>query len=131
MEKQEHAFEKELKNSIGKLRKVLSKVQTLKKVGVKNSNIVNSQDLYAKTLAEKNRVKFEELEKRPPRDLEKKLNLMSDIMFTNFEITNSNIEMLKAYVDEYYDRFLLLEKSLTVILKQLENVTRMGLEKEL
>ena len=47
---------------------------------------------------------------------------MTDIMFTNFEITNANIEMTKAYIDEYYDRFILLEKSLTVILKGLESV---------
>jgi len=115
-------FVKNPKEVLVSLQKVLKQIKRFKKIGSQQSSIILSQDLFAKDLAKKNQDKLKVLVDSPPQSLEEKLELMTDIMFTNFEITNANIEMTKAYIDEYYDRFILLEKSLTVILKGLESV---------
>ena len=115
-------FVKNPKEVLVSLQKVLKQIKRFKKIGSQQSSIILSQDLFAKDLAKKNQDKLKILVDSPPQSLEEKLELMTDIMFTNFEITNANIEMTKAYIDEYYDRFILLEKSLTVILKGLESV---------
>ena len=112
----------ELDEIVRTLKKTMQKVKSLKKISVKNSNIISSQDLFSKQLSKKNAEKLDNLQKNTSIETGKKLELMADIMFTNFEITNSNMEIMKAYIDEYYDRFLLLEKSLSMILKQLELV---------
>ena len=112
----------ELDEIVRTLKKTMQKVKSLKKISVKNSNIISSQDLFSKQLSKKNAEKLDNLQKNTNIETGKKLELMADIMFTNFEITNSNMEIMKAYIDEYYDRFLLLEKSLSMILKQLELV---------
>ena len=80
-------------------------------------------------LQKKNNIKFERLQKTH-KGIEEKMNLMADIMFANFEITSSNIEMLKSYVDEYYDRFLVIEKSLSVILRNIEGLNEVIDSKE-
>ncbi len=115
-------FVKNPKEVLVSLQKDLKQIKRFKKIGSQQSSIILSQDLFAKDLAKKNQDKLKVLVDSPPQSLEEKLELMTDIMFTNFEITNANIEMTKAYIDEYYDRFILLEKSLTVILKGLESV---------
>ena len=120
-EKESGSSAKELKALRVALRKAIENIQTFKSVSAKNSNVVLSQDAYAKQLGEVNTEamkKFESTNFKGQTD--KKLDAVAEILFRNFEIFNANHEMIKAYVDEYYDRFLLLEKNLNTVLYRLD-----------
>lgn len=111
----------EIRQLRSSLRKAIEEIQTFKSVSTKNSNIVLSQDLYAKQLGETNAEAMEKFESTNYKGkTDKKLDDALEILFRNFEIFNANHEMIKAYVDEYYDRFLILEKTLKAVLFRLD-----------
>ena len=120
-EKKKDSSGKELKALRVALRKAIENFKTFKAVSAKNSNVVLSQDTYAKQLGETNiqaMKKYEATNYKGKTD--QKLEDAVEILFRNFEIFNANHEMIKAYVDEYYDRFLTLEKSLSTVLFRLD-----------
>jgi hypothetical protein len=111
---------KELKAVISSFRKTVTDFKRLKKVDSKFGNVVRSQDLYSKQLGKKNQEKLAQYEAIKFKADEKKTELGMDIVFRNFEMMNANIEMIKAYIDEYYERFKVIEQSMGLTLTRLE-----------
>ena len=107
------------------LKKHLKQIQTFKEIGVKNTNIISSQDAYCKQLAQKNQKALDAYLESPPKSMEQRLNDLSTILFTNFEISNANVALVKAYIDEFYERFITLEKSVTGIITHLDKLQRL------
>ena len=102
--------------TINKTKDVLKE---LKEIGSENSNIVRLNNIQAKSLSEKNIEKLNDLNKliKDPT-----LNKMLEVMNTNFEITDHNFNILRAYTDEYFHRFYNIEIALTELLNQLEGI---------
>ena len=109
--------EDKIQNLLLTIKKTKETLKDLKEIGTKNSNIVKLNDMQAKSLSEKNTIKLNDLNnsiKDPT------LNKMLEVMNTNFEITDHNFNILRAYTDEYFHRFYNIEIALTELLNQLE-----------
>jgi len=111
---------KELKALIASFRKTTSEFKRLKKIDSKFGNVIRSQDLYSKQLGKKNQEKLSQYEALKFKADDKKTEIGMEIMFRNFEMMNANIEIIKAYVDEYYERFKIIEQSMGQTLTRLE-----------
>lgn len=115
------------KNSIKELQQVIrdtiKEFQTFKQIGLDRSKVVFSQDAVAKALSKKNKEQLEYYKKKVGhRNVDEKVNQAVDILFRNFDIHETTLEILKAYIDEYFDRFVTLEKLTTKTLLSIENV---------
>ena len=104
----------------------IKELQTFKEIGQDRSSIILSQDAVGKELAKKNQSQFEKYSKSNfQNNTDSKINMLADILFRNFDIQTATIEVLKCYIDEYFDRFKNLDKTLskTLVLldKQLNN----------
>ena len=121
---------KQLLSIIQQLRKNTSELKRLKKIDTKFANIITTQDKYSILLSEKNAKKLKEYEEKPNPNLEKRIDDISDIMFRNFNILSAHNEIFRSYLDEYYDRFLILEKELSSTSVKLERYI-LDLEKKI
>ena len=93
------------------LQKVKSSIPRLSKHPEKDAHEINMRDALVKQLAKENQVKFDNYEsKKAKMKPEKQLDVVSDIVFTNFNILDNNSEILKRYTSELYDRFDVLCK---------------------
>ena len=116
--------EKNLNNTklLRKALKLTAKdLQTFKEIGEKRSAVIFTQDALGKELSAKNMKllnNFTKNEKKLTAD--QKLDALSDILFRNFDIQAATIEVLKCYIDEYFDRFNILHKDLSKTLHLLE-----------
>tara|TARA_Y100000814_G_scaffold276435_1_gene236634 strand:- start:120 stop:557 length:438 start_codon:yes stop_codon:yes gene_type:complete len=115
--------------NIKQLQKVISytlqELQTFKEIGQKRSNIIYDQDDLSKKLATKNTEELAMYKKNSGhQNIDRKITQLEDILFRNFDIHETSIEILKAYIDEYFDRFIKLQKSLSITLKEIEKTLR-------
>tara|TARA_Y100000748_G_C15185180_1_gene367207 strand:- start:133 stop:546 length:414 start_codon:yes stop_codon:yes gene_type:complete len=103
----------------------LQELETFKEIGQKRSNIIYDQDDLSKKLATKNTEELAMYKKNSShQNIDKKITQLEDILFRNFDIHETSIEILKAYIDEYFDRFIKLQKSLSIALKEIEKTLR-------
>ncbi|MBI59608.1 hypothetical protein CL657_00145 [bacterium] len=103
----------------------LQELETFKEIGQKRSNIIYDQDDLSKKLATKNTEELAMYKKNSGhQNIDKKITQLEDILFRNFDIHETSIEILKAYIDEYFDRFIKLQKSLSIALKEIEKTLR-------
>ena len=106
--------EKQLKLLRQALRLSVKELQSFKEISLKHSNVILNQDISGKELSKKNQEKYDTFKnKKMFKNTDEKLEQSLDIVFRNFDIQNATIEIIKAYVDEYFERFLVLEKHLT------------------
>ena len=106
-----------LTSAINNLVKALESFDT---VSTQNTNIINMNDVMAKELAKKNQQVFQEYQALGVDKMGKKLTKAVDVMFQNFDIMNANIEILKAYSNEYHQRFDVLRESLTTLITEMK-----------
>lgn len=107
---------------IEKLVKAVTQVKTklsrLKDVPVDTTNTINRDDIQVKRLAKLNTDRFKDFEKNKTKlDTRQAMEELSAILFTNFEIEDRNLDLVRTYVDELYKRFEALTKMLQVILE--------------
>ena len=106
--------EKQLKLLRQALRLSVKELQSFREISLKHSNVILNQDISGKELSKKNQEKYDTFKnKKMFKNTDEKLEQSLDIVFRNFDIQNATIEIIKAYVDEYFERFLVLEKHLT------------------
>ena len=88
-------------------------------------SFIYDQDDLSKKLATKNTEELAMYKKNSGhQNIDKKITQLEDILFRNFDIHETSIEILKAYIDEYFDRFIKLQKSLSIALKEIEKTLR-------
>ena len=105
------------------IKSTLQDLKTFQKISSDKANIIMSQDLHGKTLSKKNEALLEKFNKvKKSKSTEQQLDILSEILFRNFSIQESTIEILKAYTDEYYDRFKVIDESLSKTLSSLDKV---------
>ena len=122
MENQNNIDIKQLQETINY---TLQELETFKEIGQKRSNIIYDQDDLSKKLATKNTEELAMYKKNNGhQNIDKKITQLEDILFRNFDIHETSIEILKAYIDEYFDRFIKLQKSLSIALKEIEKTLR-------
>tara|TARA_B100001173_G_scaffold158866_1_gene137426 strand:- start:266 stop:667 length:402 start_codon:yes stop_codon:yes gene_type:complete len=122
MENQNNIDIKQLQETINY---TLQELETFKEIGQKRSNIIYDQDDLSKKLATKNTEELAMYKKNSGhQNIDKKITQLEDILFRNFDIHETSIEILKAYIDEYFDRFIKLQKSLSIALKEIEKTLR-------
>ncbi|MAH80813.1 MAG: hypothetical protein CMP39_03945 [Rickettsiales bacterium] len=103
------------------LKLTIKDLKSFKEVELKRSTIIRSQDVLGNRLTEENKAKLDKYMKNNfNNNLDAKINMLSDILFRNFDIQSATLEVLKCYVDEYFDRFNLLEKNLSITLNLLD-----------
>ena len=103
------------------IRSTVKDLKSFEQITIEHSNIILTQDAVSKELAKKNKAELDNyLKKNYQSNTSKKVDDLSDIIFRNFDIQTANIEVIKSYIDEYYERFQLLNKSLTKSLTLLE-----------
>ena len=113
--------------NIKELRKVISytlkELETFKEIGHKRSKVIYAQDALAKEYSKINTEKLSIYQNKPNHKvIDEEINQLADILFRNFDIQETSIEILKAYIDEYFDRFNKLQKSLTITFLTMEKV---------
>ena len=103
------------------IKQTIKELQTFKEIGQDRSSIILSQDAVGKELAKKNKAQFEKYAKSNfQNNPDAKINMLADILFRNFDIQTATIEVLKCYIDEYFDRFKNLDKTLSKTLHLLD-----------
>ncbi|MBA95423.1 MAG: hypothetical protein CMP21_06800 [Rickettsiales bacterium] len=113
--------------NIKELRKVISytlkELETFKEIGHKRSEVIYAQDALAKEYSKINTEKISIYQnKTNHKVIDEEINQLADILFRNFDIQETSIEILKAYISEYFDRFNKLQKSLTITFLTMEKV---------
>tara|TARA_B100000686_G_C16212180_1_gene676007 strand:+ start:49 stop:459 length:411 start_codon:yes stop_codon:yes gene_type:complete len=115
--------EKTIKQFRKAIHYTLNELKTFKEIGFKRSDIILTQDTLGKELSKKNQQKLDIYKKKLGHtNIDEKVTQIEEIIFRNFDINESNFEIIRAYIDEYFDRFIKLEKTITVTLLSLEKV---------
>ena len=121
---------KELKMLRKQIHATVKELQTYKEIGIKRSTIILSQDALGKQLEKKNKEKLKTYQKASYEGkLDEKLTAVSDILFRNFDIQAATIEVLKCYIDEYFDRFVQMDQKLSKTLLLLDKYLVASAEK--
>ena len=96
------------------LKLTVKDLQSFKDISHQRSTIIVTHDAMSRELSKKNQEQFDTYKKTNfKNNPDAKINMLSDILFRNFDIQESNLEILKCYTDEYLDRFKKLEKNLS------------------
>ena len=96
------------------LKSTVRELKKLREVDLKRHTIIVNQNAVGQELAKENQKLLDDyLLKNFNGKTDEKISILSDILFRNFDIQDATIEVLKCYVDEYFDRFNLIEKNLS------------------
>ena len=101
-------------------------IQTIKLEQIQDYRLYLNRQKFGvqeKELSKKNQQKLDIYKKKLGHtNIDEKVSQIEEIIFRNFDINESNFEIIRAYIDEYFDRFIKLEKTITVTLLSLEKV---------
>ena len=98
--------EKNIKLLRRAIKQSISDLKSFDRVSPQKSAVIISQDSQGKSLSKKNKLLIEKyIERKGTKTADQKLEIVSDILFRNFHIHESTLEILKSYTDEYYERF--------------------------
>ena len=105
--------ETQIKSILKSLNQTQTVLNSFKKISNKHANIIQSKDVIAKDLSKKNLARMNIFKDKLT---DPTINELFNIMHTNFEIIENNLDIIRAYADEFYDRFKHLEASLSPLL---------------